>query len=56
MHINSEHRHESVTKGWQLAVTSGILGWLLDAFDFFILIFLFDSIAVHYNVHKDAVV
>jgi SHS family lactate transporter-like MFS transporter len=44
------------TKGWQLAVSSGILGWLLDAFDFFILIFLFDSIAAFYHVHKEAVV
>jgi MFS transporter, SHS family, lactate transporter len=44
------------TKGWQLAVFSGILGWLLDAFDFFILIFLFDSIAAFYHVHKEAVV
>jgi SHS family lactate transporter-like MFS transporter len=51
-----DHRTEPRTKGWQLAVTSGILGWLLDAFDFFILIFLFDSIAAHFHVHKEAVV
>ena len=47
---------ETLTKGWQLAVTSGILGWLLDAFDFFILVFLFDAIAAHYHVRKEAVV
>jgi len=47
---------EIETKGWQLAVSSGILGWLLDAFDFFILIFLFDSIAAFYHVRKEDVV
>ncbi len=47
---------EIETRGWQLAVSSGILGWLLDAFDFFILIFLFDSIAAFYHVRKEAVV
>ena len=59
MYVSEEapdHGTEPQTKGWQLAVTSGILGWLLDAFDFFILIFLFDSIATHYHVHKEAVV
>ncbi len=47
---------EIETSGWQLAVSAGILGWLLDAFDFFILIFLFDSIAAFYHVRKEAVV
>jgi SHS family lactate transporter-like MFS transporter len=56
MYVTDDRALEPVTKGWQLAVTSGILGWLLDAFDFFILVFLFDSIAAQYNVHKDAVV
>lgn len=49
-------QHDTATRGWQLAVASGILGWLLDAFDFFILIFLFDLIAAHYGVKKEAVV
>ena len=48
--------NDTETKGWQLAVSSGILGWLLDAFDFFILIFLFDSIAAHFHVRKELVV
>lgn len=47
---------EAETRRWQLAVSSGILGWLLDAFDFFILIFLFDLIAAHFHVRKEAVV
>jgi SHS family lactate transporter-like MFS transporter len=40
------------TRGWQLAVTSGVLGWTLDAFDFFVVIFLFDSLAAHFHVSK----
>jgi SHS family lactate transporter-like MFS transporter len=43
------------TKHWQLAVSASILGWLLDAFDFFILIFLFDLIAAQFHVSKNAV-
>ncbi|MGC2162531.1 MAG: MFS transporter [Silvibacterium sp.] len=44
------------TRGWQLAVTSGILGWVLDAFDFFVVIFLFDALAAHFRVSKADVV
>jgi MFS transporter, SHS family, lactate transporter len=44
------------TRGWQLAVTSGILGWILDAFDFFVVIFLFDALASHFHVSKADVV
>ncbi|MEO8735661.1 MAG: MFS transporter [Edaphobacter sp.] len=43
-------------KGWQLAVTSGILGWVLDAFDFFVVVFLFDILAAHFHVSKAMVV
>jgi MFS transporter, SHS family, lactate transporter len=42
--------------GWQLAVASGILGWTLDAFDFFVVIFLFDALAAHFHVTKASVV
>lgn len=44
------------TKGWKLAVASGILGWVLDAFDFFVMVFLFDTLANHFHVSKLAVV
>lgn len=43
-------------RGWQLAVASGILGWTLDAFDFFVVIFLFDALAAHFRVSKADVV
>jgi SHS family lactate transporter-like MFS transporter len=43
-------------KGWRLAVGSGILGWVLDAFDFFVVVFLFDTLAEHFHVTKASVV
>jgi MFS transporter, SHS family, lactate transporter len=51
--------HESAereTKGWKFAVGSGILGWVLDSFDFFVLVFLFDVLAARYHVSKASVV
>ena len=44
------------TKGWEFAVGSGILGWVLDAFDFFVVVFLFDTLAEHFHVSKASVV
>jgi SHS family lactate transporter-like MFS transporter len=42
--------------GWKFAVASGILGWVLDAFDFFVVIFLLDTLAAHLGVSKQAIV
>jgi SHS family lactate transporter-like MFS transporter len=44
------------TPGWQYAVSSGILGWVLDAFDFFVVIFLVDTLAANFHVDKKAIV
>jgi SHS family lactate transporter-like MFS transporter len=41
---------------WGFAVSSGILGWILDAFDFFVLIFLVDVLARNFHVDKSAIV
>jgi MFS transporter, SHS family, lactate transporter len=41
---------------WTLAVSSGILGWVLDAFDFFVLVFLVDVLAANFRVDKSAIV
>jgi len=38
------------------AVTAGFLGWTLDAFDFFVVVFLFDSLAAQFHVTKAAIV
>jgi MFS transporter, SHS family, lactate transporter len=34
------------------AVTAGFLGWMLDAFDFFVLVFLVDTLATQFRVSK----
>jgi SHS family lactate transporter-like MFS transporter len=41
---------------WGFAVASGILGWVLDAYYFFILIFLVDALAARFGVGKSAIV
>ncbi len=41
---------------WGCAATAGILGWVLDAFDFFVLVFLVDVLAAHFHVGKRAIV
>src|SRR5579872_261460 len=38
------------------AVTASFLGWTLDAFDFFVLVFLLDTLAVQFHVTKAAIV
>lgn len=38
------------------AVSAGFLGWTLDAFDFFVVIFLFDVLAEHFHVRKADIV
>lgn len=38
------------------AVTAGFLGWTLDAFDFFVLVFLVDTLALQFHVSKAEIV
>src|SRR5260370_37547403 len=38
------------------AVTAGFLGWTLDAFDFFVVVFMMDTLATHFGVPKQAIV
>jgi MFS transporter, SHS family, lactate transporter len=38
------------------AVTAGFLGWTLDAFDFFVVVFLFDTLADQFRVTKADIV
>lgn len=46
-HSPSRHRH---------AVTAGFLGWTLDAFDFFVVVFLVDTLAAQFGVSKSDIV
>ncbi|MBA3912488.1 MAG: MFS transporter, partial [Acidobacteriales bacterium] len=38
------------------AVAASFLSWTMDAFDFFVLVFLVDTLAVHFHVTKAAIV
>src|SRR5258706_6184468 len=38
------------------AVLAGFLGWTLDAFDFFVIVFLFDTLAVKFGVPKKDII
>ncbi|HLY62106.1 MAG TPA: MFS transporter [Terriglobia bacterium] len=55
----SVHTEESSVpnpKGRGYAVAAGILGWTLDAFDFFVVVFLVDILAEHFAVSKGQIV
>src|ERR1700682_4913726 len=52
----TDTRIDQETKGWKFAVSSGILGWVLDAFDFFVVVFLFDMLAQRFHVSKASIV
>lgn len=39
-----------------LAVSASYLGWTLDAFDFFVLVFLIDTLALQFHVNKSKIV
>src|SRR5947207_9674243 len=44
-----------VSRHWH-AVTAGFLGWTLDAFDFFVVVFLVDTLAAQFHVSKANIV
>ena len=47
---------ETISPRWGFAVSSGILGWILDAFDFFVLVFLVDVLANNFHVGKGDII
>ncbi|HEX9459100.1 MAG TPA: MFS transporter, partial [Thermoanaerobaculia bacterium] len=38
------------------AVAAGFLGWTLDAFDFFVVVFLLDTLALQFGVPKTRII
>src|SRR5260370_5943524 len=42
--------------GARHAVLAGFLGWTLDAFDFFVVVFLYDTLAHQFGVPKKSIV
>src|SRR5712675_1680710 len=55
-HSQEERVGAPDSPGWQFAVASGILGWILDAFDFFVVVFLVDTLAANFHVGKKEIV
>lgn len=53
---NQLNQEAKDTPGWQFAVTAGFLGWVLDAFDFFVVVFLFSELMEKFHVGKPAIV
>src|SRR5689334_22354637 len=47
---------QTLRSGTHHAVLAGFLGWTLDAFDFFIVVFLFDTLAHQFGVTKKEIV
>ncbi len=41
---------------WGFSVGCGTLGWILDAYDFFVLVFLYDTLAARFAVSKAAII
>ena len=54
--VNDQEDAGLPQKGRGYAVAAGILGWTLDAFDFFVVVFLVDTLASHFQVGKAAIV
>jgi SHS family lactate transporter-like MFS transporter len=49
--------HSGVAEqGHGYAMAAGILGWTLDAFDFFVVVFVVDILATHFVVGKSAII
>ncbi len=47
----------AATKSQQAhAVAASFLGWTLDAFDFFVITFLYDTLAIQFHVSKEAII
>src|SRR4051812_21474000 len=57
MQIHCMSAPSSMTKSDRFhAVTASYLGWTLDAFDFFVVVFLVDILAADFHVSKAAIV
>src|ERR1700756_4194809 len=41
---------------WRIVAVAGTLGWVLDAFDFFVIVFLFDTLAKQLHVSTGSIV
>jgi MFS family permease len=53
--ISSSGSSLTPSQQWH-AVTASYLGWTLDAFDFFVLIFMLDTLSAQFHVAKSAII
>jgi len=54
--MSESTNRNSPAGGRHHAVLAGFLGWTLDAFDFFVIVFLYDTLAHEFGVSKSAIV
>src|SRR5690242_12381407 len=55
--IRNASEASALTRSQQThAVTASFLGWTLDAFDFFVVVFLVDTLAAQFHVGKSAII
>jgi len=54
--IELETRIAARPPGAAHAVAAGFMGWTLDAFDFFVVVFLYDALAAQFHVSKGAII
>ena len=54
--LNSKNKLSTTSREHIHAVTASFLGWTLDAFDFFVVVFLVGTLATHFNVSKAAII
>ena len=54
--MSTEPHAATATSGSHHAVLAGFFGWTLDAFDFFVVVFLYDHLAHEFGVPKKAIV
>ncbi|HEV2112834.1 MAG TPA: MFS transporter, partial [Terriglobales bacterium] len=50
------HSTTDPQRGVAHAVAAGFMGWTLDAFDFFVVVFLYDALAAQFHVSKGAII
>src|ERR1700761_5095722 len=54
--ITTPPNKTAMNPGARASVYAGFLGWTLDAFDFFVVVFLVDTLATHFQVGKSSIV
>ncbi len=54
--VRDQRSYHPPQKGRSYAIAAGILGWTLDAFDFFVVVFMIDILSSHFRVGKPSII